>query len=128
MLATELGVKTVFLDDRRGRKVAQSAGLQVTGIAGFLLFAKQSAKIEAVQPLLLQLHQKGFSTQQQTDRRGEQMSGRNSDLSDRLIRGRFHTARSTTPLQPQNRSITVGVFIVSTFNQILSIKALPLMS
>ena len=60
VLATELGVKTVFLDDRRGRKVAQSAGLQVTGIAGFLLFAKQSAKIEAVQPLLLQLHQKGF--------------------------------------------------------------------
>ena len=60
VLATELGVTTVFLDDRRGRKVAQSAGLQVTGIAGFLLFAKRSAKIEAVQPLLLQLHQKGF--------------------------------------------------------------------
>jgi predicted nucleic acid-binding protein len=60
VLATELGVTTVFLDDRRGRKVAQSAGLQVIGIAGFLLFAKRSAKIEAVQPLLLQLHQKGF--------------------------------------------------------------------
>lgn len=60
VLATELGVTTVFLDDRRGRKVAQSAGLQVTGIAGFLLFAKRSAKIEAVQPLLLQLNQKGF--------------------------------------------------------------------
>ena len=60
VLATELGVKTVFLDDRRGRKVAQSTGLQVTGIAGFLLFAKRSAKIEAVQPLLLRLHQKGF--------------------------------------------------------------------
>lgn len=60
VLATELGVATVFLDDRRGRKVAQSAGLQVIGIAGFLLFAKQAAKIEAVQPLLLQLNQKGF--------------------------------------------------------------------
>ena len=60
VLATELGVTTVFLDDRRGRKVAQSARLQVIGIAGFLLFAKRSAKIEAVQPLLLQLHQKGF--------------------------------------------------------------------
>ena len=60
VLATELGVTTVFLDDRRGQKVAQSAGLQVTGIAGFLLFAKQSSKIDAVQPLLLQLHQKGF--------------------------------------------------------------------
>ena len=60
VLATELGVATVFLDDRRGRKVAQSAGLQVIGIAGFLLFAKRSAKIEAVQPLLLQLNQKGL--------------------------------------------------------------------
>ena len=60
MLATELGVTTVFLDDLRGRKVAQSAGLQVIGIAGFLLFAKLSGKIEAVRPLLLQLQQKGF--------------------------------------------------------------------
>ena len=60
VLATELGVTTVFLDDLRGRKVAQSAGLQVIGIAGFLLFAKLSGKIEAVRPLLLQLQQKGF--------------------------------------------------------------------
>ena len=37
VLATELGVTTVFLDDRRGRKVAQSAGLQVIGIASYYL-------------------------------------------------------------------------------------------
>ena len=32
VLATELGVATVFLDDRRGRKVAQSGRVQVAGI------------------------------------------------------------------------------------------------
>ena len=60
VLATELGVKSVFVDDLRGRKVAQSLGLQAVGVAGFLLFAKKKGKIKAVRPLLLQLFQKGF--------------------------------------------------------------------
>ena len=60
VLATELGVTSVFVDDLRGRKVAQSLGLQAVGVAGFLLFAKKKGKIRAVRPLLLQLQQKGF--------------------------------------------------------------------
>ncbi|RKU35853.1 hypothetical protein C6496_16275 [Candidatus Poribacteria bacterium] len=60
VLATELGVTNVFIDDLRGRKVAQSLGLPAVGIAGFLLFAKKKGKIKAVRPFLLQLQQKGF--------------------------------------------------------------------
>ena len=60
VLATELGVTNVFVDDLRGRKVAQSLGLQTVGVAGFLLFGKKKGKIKAVPPLLLQLQQKGF--------------------------------------------------------------------
>ena len=60
VLATELSVTNVFVDDLRGRKVAQSLGLQTVGVAGFLLFAKKKRKIKAVRPLLLQLQQKGF--------------------------------------------------------------------
>jgi len=60
VLATEQGITNVFVDDLRGRKVAQSLGLQTVGVAGFLLFAKKKGKIRAVRPLLLQLQQKGF--------------------------------------------------------------------
>ena len=60
VLATEQGVTNVFVDDLRGRKVAQSLGLQTVGVAGFLLFGKKKGKIRAVQPLLLQLQQKDF--------------------------------------------------------------------
>lgn len=60
VLATELGVTTVFMDDLRGRKVAQSVGLQTIGVAGFLLLAKNHKIIQEVRPFLLQLQQKGF--------------------------------------------------------------------
>ena len=60
VLATELGITNVFIDDLRGRKIAQSLGLQAVGVAGFLLLAKKKGNIRAVRPLLLQLLQKGF--------------------------------------------------------------------
>ena len=60
VLATELGITQVFVDDLRGRKIAQSLGLQTVGVAGFLLLAKKKGKIQTVRPLLLQLQQKGF--------------------------------------------------------------------
>ena len=60
VLATELGITQVFIDDLRGRKIAQSLGLQTVGVAGFLLLAKKQGKIRTVRPLLLQLQRKGF--------------------------------------------------------------------
>ena len=60
VLATELDITKVFVDDLRGRKIAQSLGLQAVGVAGFLLLGKKKGKIREVRPLLLQLLQKGF--------------------------------------------------------------------
>lgn len=60
ILAKELGIKTVFIDDLRGRKIAQSVGLKTVGIAGFLLLAKNRMLIKEVRPYLLQLKLKGF--------------------------------------------------------------------
>ncbi len=60
VLATELDISTVFIDDQRGRKVAQSIGLQCIGVAGFLLLAKKSKIIEEIRPSFLQLQHKGF--------------------------------------------------------------------
>ena len=43
------------MDERRGRAVAMSYGLQVTGLLGILLQAKRNRLIPAVKPLMEQL-------------------------------------------------------------------------
>lgn len=78
ILAKELGIKTVFIDDLRGRKIAQSIGMQTIGIAGFLSLAKKRCLIKEVRPYLLQLQLKGFR------------------LSNRLINEILQSAGETT--------------------------------
>ena len=51
-LAIELEADWTLLDEREGRKVAKSLGLNVTGILGILLRAKQLGEIESLQPLI----------------------------------------------------------------------------
>lgn len=46
-LAIELEADWTLLDEREGRKVAKSLGLNVTGILGILLRAKQLGEIES---------------------------------------------------------------------------------
>lgn len=60
VLATELDITTVFMDDLRGRRVAQSIGLHCIGVAGFLLLAKNSKIIEEIRPSFRLLQDKGF--------------------------------------------------------------------
>jgi uncharacterized protein len=56
-LALEQRADYILLDERDGRKVAKSLGLNVTGILGILLKAKQSGTIAQLQPLLEDLIQ-----------------------------------------------------------------------
>lgn len=52
VLAQELSCSILFLDNLRGRKAAQAAGLRTIGVAGFLLAAKQqglAAEIRSLQ-------------------------------------------------------------------------------
>jgi len=51
-LAIELNADWTLLDEREGRKVAKSLGLNVTGILGILLRAKQVGELESLRPII----------------------------------------------------------------------------
>ena len=60
-LAIELKANWTLLDEREGRKVAKSLGLDVTGILGILLRAEQLGELESLQPIIDELINKaGF--------------------------------------------------------------------
>ncbi|PNW34120.1 UNVERIFIED_CONTAM: nucleic acid-binding protein [Euhalothece sp. KZN 001] len=55
VLALELKADLLLMDERRGRTLAMSYQLKVTGLLGVLLQAKKQGRIVAVKPLLEQL-------------------------------------------------------------------------
>lgn len=59
-LALELGVPTVIVDERAGRRLAAAVGLDVVGTVGILLRAKQRGLVGAVRPELDALLEAGF--------------------------------------------------------------------
>ncbi len=58
-LALELHPDTLLMDERLGRRLAQTHGLQVTGLLGLLVLAKNSGLISTVVPLIRELQDKG---------------------------------------------------------------------
>ena len=60
-LALQLQADWVLLDERDGRKAAKSLGLQITGVLGVLLRAKECGSLASLQPVITELTQKaGF--------------------------------------------------------------------
>lgn len=55
ILSKELKADLLLMDERRGRAVATSYGLNVTGLLGVLLQAKKQGLIPAIKPLIDQL-------------------------------------------------------------------------
>ncbi len=55
ILSKELKADLLLMDERRGRTVATSYGLNVTGLLGVLLQAKKQGLIPAIKPLIDQL-------------------------------------------------------------------------
>lgn len=51
-LALKMKAEWILLDEREGRKVAKSLGLEVAGILGILLRAKQLGEIESLQAII----------------------------------------------------------------------------
>lgn len=54
-LALELQAEWILLDERDGRKKAKALGLQVTGVLGILLRAKESGELSSLQPVIQDL-------------------------------------------------------------------------
>ena len=62
-LAAEIGA-VVLIDDRRGRKVAASRGIEITGTAAVLVSAKVNGHIDSVKPYLETLSLSGYRLSQ----------------------------------------------------------------
>lgn len=59
-LAVEINAERLIIDERRGRNEAIRLGLQVTGLLGIVLAAKQKGLIPLVQPILDDLRANSF--------------------------------------------------------------------
>lgn len=69
-LAVEIGADLLLMDERRGRAVAARFGLNVVGVLGMLIEAKQRALLDKVEPILSDLHQRaGFRVSPELYRR-----------------------------------------------------------
>ncbi len=60
LLAEQTGCRFLLIDERRGREIARRRGIPVVGLAGVLLAAKRSARLESVGPVLADLAQQGY--------------------------------------------------------------------
>jgi len=58
--AREKSAGTVFIDEKKARKIAERHGLQTKGILGLLLDLKRIGEIKKIKPLILKLQQQSF--------------------------------------------------------------------
>lgn len=56
VLAIEISADLLLIDEMRGRKVAQVEGIPFTGVLGVLLSAKSKGLLDAIRPILDNLH------------------------------------------------------------------------
>jgi len=52
VLAVERHAELLLMDERRGRRIAVSAGLRITGLLGVLADARRAGLVESVEPIL----------------------------------------------------------------------------
>ncbi len=52
VIAQELGSDLLLMDERKGRQIASSLGLNTVGLLGILVDAKRTGHIQQVEPLL----------------------------------------------------------------------------
>lgn len=60
VLAQEMGASWVLVDERLARRKLESLGIRTIGSLGILLKAKEAGLIEAVQPEIKKLRERGF--------------------------------------------------------------------
>ena len=64
-LCLERNARFLLIDDAKGRKVAQRAGIRLVGVAGVLLTAKSQGLLVAVSPVLKELADAGYRMSRQ---------------------------------------------------------------
>lgn len=60
LLAEQVALRFLLIDDQRGRQVATQRGIPVVGTSGVLIIAKRQNLINEVRPLLESLSQQGY--------------------------------------------------------------------
>lgn len=55
ILAEELGVELLIIDERKGRQIATERGLQIIGLLGILILAKKKSYLKKLKPVLIEL-------------------------------------------------------------------------
>ena len=64
-LCLERKIRFLLIDDAKGRKIAQNAGIPLVGVAGVLLAAKSRGLLVAVSPVLKELTNVGYRLSRQ---------------------------------------------------------------
>lgn len=60
VLSQEIHSDLVILDDLKARKIAENAGIAITGLIGVLLAAKKNKIVPSLRPIIVELQQVGF--------------------------------------------------------------------
>lgn len=68
-LAVELADCLLIIDDLKGRNLAQTLGIKITGTFGVILEAKLSGKINSVKPLLAKIKETDFHFSQEIEKK-----------------------------------------------------------
>jgi predicted nucleic acid-binding protein len=58
--SVDKGEASAIIDDLKGRNLAETLGIKITGTLGVILEAKLSGKIKSVKPLLIKIKQTDF--------------------------------------------------------------------
>ncbi len=68
-LAVELVDCLLIIDDLKGRNLAETLGIKITGTLGVILEAKLSGKIDSVKPLLAKIKQTDFHFSEELEKK-----------------------------------------------------------
>ncbi|MBI4670071.1 MAG: DUF3368 domain-containing protein [Chloroflexi bacterium] len=79
VLARELGA-TLLIDERRGRTIAETYNVPITGTVGILIAAKQNGNLETITPLLDEMMRTGVRLSQRLYNTARKIVGESQEL------------------------------------------------